>query len=263
MADENKIDFGEWKVPSSWDDITLKQFQEINRYYADKERKFDVRDVIDILTDKTMDEINQLPVDFLDIMFDKMSFLTEEPKADKPSNKIVIDNEEYQINVMEKLKTGEYVSVDAIMKGDRHDYASILAVLCRKKGEIYDSKFEAELFEERKKMFEEQPITKIIPLVGFFLNCLTLSVLPSQLYSQVEEAINLTRSNISSSTKIGAFRKRYLNWQVRKLEKLLKSNRNTSQTHSSSLLTSLKNKKWKMWKTSGKSKGGKQRKADN
>lgn len=158
---------------------------------------------------------------------EKLSFIEKEPEAKEPTNKIEISKETYQINFMEKLKTGEYVSVDNILKADSNDYASILAILCRKEGEIYDSKFEAELFEQRKKMFEEQPITKILPIIGFFLNLYILLVTPSRLFSKVEEELNHIQKSIKTSTEIGVFKKRSLNSQVKKLQKLLKSNKNT------------------------------------
>lgn len=224
---KDSYNFGEWNCPESWDDITLKQFQEINQYYADKDKRFDIREVIHILTNKTIDEVNSLPAEFLEIIMDKLSFVTTEPEQKEPTNKIEINGETYQINFMEKLKTGEYVSVDNIIKSDRNDYASILAILCRKDGEIYDSKFEAELFEERKKLFEEQPVTKILPIVSFFLNLYILSVIPSRLYSEVEEELNHIQKSIKTSTEIGVFKKRSLNSQVKKLRKLLRSNKNT------------------------------------
>lgn len=224
---KDSYNFGEWNCPESWDDITLKQFQEINQYYADKDKRFDIREVIHILANKSIDEVNSLPAEFLEVIMDKLSFVTTEPEQKEPTNKIEINGETYQINFMEKLKTGEYVSVDNIIKSDRNDYASILAILCRKDGEIYDSKFEAELFEERKKLFEEQPVTKILPIVSFFLNLYILSVIPSRLYSEVEEELNHIQKSIKTSTEIGVFKKRSLNSQVKKLRKLLRSSKNT------------------------------------
>lgn len=224
---KDSYNFGDWNIPTSWDDITLKKFQEINKYYSDKDKEFDVREIIHIMTDKTIDEVNELPAEFLQIIMEKLSFLQVEPEQQEPTNKIEINNEIYQINFMEKLKTGEYVSVDNILKTDKNDYASILAILCRKEGEIYDSKFEAELFEQRKKMFEEQPITKVLPIIGFFLNLYILLVTPSQLYSQVEEELNRIQKSIKTSTEIGVFKKHCLNWRMKKLKKLLRSNKNT------------------------------------
>ena len=224
---DNTIDYGSWTVPTDWSQITLKMFEDIERYYSDTDKKFDAREVLHIFTNKTVDEINALPLELTEILMNKLLFLQEKPKDVEPSNKVKIDGEEYVINVMEKLKTGEYISIDTIMKGDKYDYASILAVLCRKDGEVYDSKFEAELFEKRKEMFEKQPITKILPIIGFFLNLYVTLKIPSQLYLEVEAELNRIQKHIETSVKIGVFRKHYLKWRMRKLQKLLKSNRNT------------------------------------
>lgn len=66
MDNENVIDFGKWTVPTKWDDVTLEMFQKIEKYYSDKDKDFDVREVLDIFTDHTREEIDQLPIDFTD-----------------------------------------------------------------------------------------------------------------------------------------------------------------------------------------------------
>lgn len=226
MDNENVIDLGKWTVPSKWEDVTLKMFQKIEKYYSDKDKDFDVRDVLDIFTDHTRNEIDQLPINFTDKLLNELSFLKEQPKYGDASPKIEIDGEEYCINVMEKLKTGEYVAIDTILKSDPHDYISILAVICRKNGEIYDSKFEAEVFEDRQKLFAKQSIIKIMPLISFFLNLYILRMTHSQLYSEVEEGLNLMEQNIESSRANGdlsALSTRRLMKKLRKLRKSLKS----------------------------------------
>lgn len=226
MDNENVIDLGKWTVPSKWEDVTLEMFQKIEKYYSDKDKDFDVREVLDIFTDHTRDEIDQLPINFTEKLMNELSFLKEQPNYGDASPKIKIDGEEYCINVMEKLKTGEYVAIDTILKNDSHDYISILAVLCRKQGEVYDSKFEAEVFEERQKLFAKQPIMKIMPLISFFLSLYIVRMTHSQLYSEVEEGLNLIQQNIDNSENLGVFKRRSLNSQMKKLRKLLKSNKN-------------------------------------
>lgn len=226
MDNENVIDLGKWTVPNKWEDVTLKMFQKIEKYYSDKDKDFDVREVLDIFTDHTRDEIDQLPINFTDKLLNELSFLKEQPKYGDASPKIEIDGEEYCINVMEKLKTGEYVAIDTILKSDPHDYISILAVLCRKNGEIYDSKFEAEVFEDRQKLFAKQPIMKIMPLISFFINCYIVRKMHSLLYSEVEEGLNLMEQNIESSRANGdlsALSTRRLMKKLKKLRKSIKS----------------------------------------
>ena len=217
------IDLGSWKVPTSWDEVTLKQFQEIEAYYDGTDKQFDARDVLHIFCGRSIDEINELPMDFVESIMGHLMFLQTKPEERKSTNKIEIDGELYVINVMEKLKVGEYVAVDTVMKADKHNYAAILGILCRKQGEIYDSRFEAEVLNGRIAMFERQPITNILPLVGFFLELYMILATPTLLSSRIREAIDLTRKDIETSVKNGEASRRSMKSVMKKLRKLEQS----------------------------------------
>ena len=226
MDNDNVIDFGSWNCPTSWEEITLKQFQEIEKYYSNKDKDFDIREVLHIFTNKTEDEINALPITFTNELMNNLMFLKDKPKDYEPSNFIEIDGVRYGINVMEKLKTGEFVAIDTILKSDPHDYISIFAVLCRKDGEIYDSKFEAEEFDKRVELMGKQPAIKMLPLIAFFINCYIVRKMHSLLYSEVEEGLNLMEQNIESSRANGdlsALSTRRLMKKLKKLRKSIKS----------------------------------------
>lgn len=227
MADENIIDFGSIVTPKSWEDVTLKQFEELERYYANTEKQFDLREVLHIFTNKTIDEINEMPMEFVDRIMEEMSFLTEKFKEQEPSNKIEIDGVTYMVNTFEKMKTGEYVALDMALKNDKYDYSSMLAIICRKEGEKYDSRYESEDFEKRKLMFEGVSIVKVMPIVNFFLRLWFVRSRHSQLFSVVEEGLDHIQQNINSSQEIGVFRRLYLNWRMRNLRKSLESKKNT------------------------------------
>lgn len=218
----DSYNFGEIKVPTSWDEVTLLQFEKINEYYQDKEKTFNVVDVIDIFIDKDKDYIMSLPAEFLEIILDKLKFLSTEIETKEPTNKIEIDGETYQINFMEKLKAGEYIAVEMATKDNNFNYASVLAILCRKENEIFDSTFENEVLPNRVALFEKQPITKIIPLISFFMNCYILSVLPSQLSIQLKEGINQERKNIESLYESGQVSRRSMKSAMKTLKKLEK-----------------------------------------
>jgi len=226
MNDEKIIiDLGVWNLPKSWDDVTLAKFSNLQRIKGEGEAQ--IYDLLQALCDKSRDEVMQLPIEFVEKMLNRMDFIYTTPEVAAPTNKIEIDGETYMVNYLEKLKAGEYISFDTVIKSDQYNYAAMLAILCRKPDEIYDSKFEAEKFEDREKMFGNQPITKILPIINFFLNLYMVSEMPSHLYSQVEEAINLTRQDIENSPNLGRSRKFFLKWRVKKLQKLLKSSKNT------------------------------------
>lgn len=220
---ENIIDYGNWHCPSSWNELTLKQFQDIEEYYSDKEKKVDVREVLHLLTDHSIDEIGQLPIEFVNKLLERLIWLQEAPKWDEPTNKVEIDGEQYIVNVKEKLKTGEYIAVDTVLKSDKNNYAAILAILCRKEGEIFDSKFENEILQSRIELWEKQPITKIMPIMNFFLQCFLILRAPSQMSMEIQEAINLIRKDIETSVKNGEHSKHFMKSVMKKLKKLEKS----------------------------------------
>lgn len=224
MADENIIkDFGDITLPTSWDELTLKQYQEIERYYSEHEGDFKITDIIHIMTSKSVDEINSMPLEFLELISQKLSFMTTPMEKAIPSKEVEVNGERYSIHNDEKLKVGEYVAADTILKNDSHNYAALMAILCRKDGEIYDSKFENEVMMNRIRMWEEVPAVKVMGLISFFLTCYTISVTPTLLSSEVVEAINLTRKDIETSARNGEISRRCMKSAMKKLDKLEQS----------------------------------------
>jgi len=220
---ENIIDLGSITVPNSWEKVTLAQYEAIERLYEGKNENVDVRKIVHILIDKDEDYINALPIDFLEKIMGNLSFLQTKPSEEEPKNWIEIDGERYVIHTENKLKVGEYIASDTALKGDKHNYAAILAVLCRKDGEIYDSRFENEVLEDRIRLFENQPITKILPIIGFFLNLYVTLQMPTLLSSRIREAIDLTRKDIETSATNGVLSKRSMKSAMKRLKKLEQS----------------------------------------
>lgn len=221
-------DYGEWAVPTNWSEITLGQYATIRKFMSEKGiDKFDVRAVLHILTNHTEDEIDALPIDFAESILQHLTFITSDPEVAEPTNKIVIDGTTYQINFQEKMKLGEFVACDMAMKADKFDYPTILAILCRMEGEPYDAKFSNEVFDERRSMFERQPMVSCMPLIAFFLICWIICTKTSLKSSKeaLEEAINRTAQQLKNSKNLGLGKKLYLNWQVKRLQKLLRSSK--------------------------------------
>ena len=162
MTKRNKeviMNFGEWKIADKWEDVSLRQFTELMKLNDNGIK--DVRDVIAILSDHTKDEINLLPIDFIESMMARLTFLNKAPEVNN-SNEIEIDGEVYFVNVMEKLKFGEFVDVNSAIQSDALNYASFLAILCRKKDEQYNDDFIADKLEERIEMYNKNTKDDII-----------------------------------------------------------------------------------------------------
>lgn len=219
--DNNIVDFKSWTIPTSWDEMPLIMFQKLEKEKANEDMQ--IIDILHILADKTKDEVMELPSEFIDIMLSKLQFLTTPMPQQEPSYKIEIDGETYQINFMEKLRVGEFIAVEMATKNDEHNYANMLAILCRKEGEIYDSTFENEVLPSRIELFENQPVTKIMPLINFFLVRYILLQAPSQLSIKIKEGINQERENIQNLYKNGEVSKHIMKSAMKTLKKLEKT----------------------------------------
>lgn len=143
------VDLGKVTVPDCWEKVTLKQFSEICTLYESEDKN--TVDILSIFTGKSREELNSMPSDFVVQMLALLLFL-EKPIDVKPDNKIVIDKTLYTINYKEKLKFGEFCDAETALKDK--DYATLLAVLCRKEGEIYNDEFIANTLESRVAMFK-------------------------------------------------------------------------------------------------------------
>lgn len=211
------IDYGEIKCPISWDEVTTKQYIDISRLY--KEDKVpELIDMIPILINKDKDYVMSLPSEFLDKILEKLTFITKEPDV-KPINEIKIGKDTYVINYQEKLKVGEYLAADAAIKDDDKDIAKLLAILCRKQGEVYDTDFTTNVLNDRIKLFEEQPITKVLPLFFFMLALYTILQSPFILSSNIKESISHIRQNTESLAKDGEISKRTFKSVMKTLKK--------------------------------------------
>lgn len=107
---------------------------------------------------------------------------------------------------------------------------AILGILCRKENEQYDDEFIAHKLNKRIDMFNKQPMTKIQPLISFFLHLYLLSKTTTQpfLENQITQ-LNHILKHTEDSLKHTLGKRRYLNWQMIKLWKLKKSLKSISQ----------------------------------
>ena len=227
-------DFGKIKIPIKWGDVNLKQFEQIMRLTGGENKSVDVISLLSILTGKDEDYINSLPASFVETLMAHLIFLNDNPRTyDNTASQIKIGNDLYSIHFLEELRFGEYVEVNESIKNDPFDYSSILAILCRKDGEAFDEDYVANKFKIRKKMFQEQPVTEILPLIAFFFLFFLLSKANSQgCLTELESATNQLLLHTNSSVSNGDGERHSLNWQMKTTQKLKKLNKDMSQIFS-------------------------------
>lgn len=227
-------DFGSIKVPTKWEEVTLGQFEKIMKLTGGESKRVDVMSLLSILTGQDEDYINSLPASFVETLMAHLIFLNDNPRTyDHTASQIKIGGDFYSIHFLEELKFGEYVEVNESIKNDPLDYSSILAILCRKDGELFDEDYVANKFRKRKEMFQEQPVTEILPLIGFFLKLFLISRANSQgCLTELESATNQLLQHTSSSVSNGDGGKRSLSWRMRTTRKLKKLNKAMSRMFS-------------------------------
>lgn len=220
------MNFGKITVPTKWEEVTLKQFTELLTIY-DKENK-DILDIISMFTGRDKDELRKYPMDFINEILIHLQFMNT-PLNIQPSNWVEIDGKKYSVNYMEKLKFGEFVDVETIIKDNKYNYPAILGILCRMDGEVYDDDFIAEKLNDRVKMFEELDMPRAMRLINFFLKLSLRSIAYTQkslAIQQGKEQAELLAQSIRDSLKDGDLKKLdmiYAKTELRKLEKSLKS----------------------------------------
>lgn len=213
-------DYGNWNVPTCWDEVTLGQLSAI-----DKERALEdpslVR-IVAIMAGRDVSEVEQLPVEFVNMILSKMEFIREAPSIE-PSCRVEIGGEVYQVNPEEKLRFGEFVAVETLMKSDPSDIAMLLAIVCRKPGEVYTEEFENNELEARKRMFEGCCCLQCLSVMSFFLLSWHVQSQISRNYSLAkDQVLSLIQSNIESLRKPGLGKKFSTRLQIRDLKRLRK-----------------------------------------
>ena len=219
------MDFGKINIPTKWEDITLKQFQELMKIYEQEDK--DILDILALFSGRDKKELKQMPKEFIDTMLVHLQFMNTTLEVE-PNSSIEINGETYKINYTEKLKFGEFVDVEGLIKDDKYNYAALLGMLCRKDKEIYDDDFIADKLDDRIKMFEELSIDKALQLINFFLKLKLRSIAYTQKSLALQEGKELAESLVQSTrdlVKDGAgnmFDSIYVKRELKRLEKSLR-----------------------------------------
>lgn len=205
---ETVIDFGDIKVPTKWEEVTLQMLTDYltlshekeealkkdkleakkNKQEApnEKDEKYTLtdKDILRIFTNFDISKYDILPVELYESIMSNFAFLIEDMPVMKPSKELYYNDIHFVINTMESLKVKEYEDADMVLRNNPYDYKSLLAILCREcKGtktdhvtgitylinEDYDTEFANHIFDARREMFAKMPITDVMPLISFFL----------------------------------------------------------------------------------------------
>lgn len=260
---ETAYDFGSITVPTKWDEVTLQMLSDYLALSKEKEEalekdkaqatrdktempnekdeKYNItdKDLLKCFTNFDMDKYDILPVELYNSIMSNFSFVLEDMPQWKPSNHLSYNGMEFVVNDKESLKVLEWDDCESILRDNIYDYPSLLAVLCRKVtgtktdnvtglswevNEVYDYEFANKIFDARREMFAKMPITKAMPLIGFFLTKGLISTSLSQDYITIigRQLLSLVE-NLEDSARHMVFKKPSMIAAMIKLRKLKKS----------------------------------------
>lgn len=151
-------------VPTSWDDIPLNKYE---TFY--KSRPTDHRERVDLIAmvcDVDSDTLRQWPASAFNIIVQHVAFIFKDA-MDNPSPIVDVDGVNYVVAIEDELSLGAWVDAEAVQKDGIAVLSNVLAIVCRPVGEAYDDK----LNEQRAAMFGAMPASKLLGVLGFFLQC--------------------------------------------------------------------------------------------
>lgn len=177
-------------VPESYDDVLLGDYE---TYYRMKRETINER--IDYVAKVLKVEASQLlawPIDVYHHAATKLDFLNgDNPYT--PSPMMEHKGVTYLIDVQEKQSFGAWIDVEEAQKSGDAVLSTVLSILCRPAGEAYDS----EAAEERQKIFATLPLSKVLPVLGFFLQCSEILELNTRAYTDIGQALSLLPKSAS------------------------------------------------------------------
>lgn len=186
-----------FSIPESYDELPFIDYVAIyQNVEGDKDHAItDKVNTIATILKKDKDYIMGLPVEAVNLIFDKIDWLFQE-QAIKPSDSITIDGTRYTVtDAPEKMSLRQYIDAESESKNsDPNAYCRLMAIIVQ--GQDYDAKKTDELAEKIKK----EPSANVIPLVAYYVKKKALSNEITRLYSVVEEMEDFILTHIESST---------------------------------------------------------------
>ena len=170
-------------VPTSWDDVTVNQYQaltQINQDDYSNDLGYTTA-VLQVLCD--LDSMTSLPLKAISDLAPHIGFLSEQPISVKYQTLEYKGINYAWINSFNSITVGEAISIELPIDLEELtftlSYDVVLAVMLREEGK----KFDSSEFKKNRALFGGLPITEVIGQLLFFLNGGQTSTAHTKAYS--------------------------------------------------------------------------------
>ncbi|MFD2717896.1 hypothetical protein ACFST9_04170 [Hymenobacter monticola] len=200
-----KLNSTTYFLPESWQEVTLEQFQ---RYHAtQKDAKLGQLEkagkILNIFSEAPLTDVEEAGAELMFRLFERLNFLKEEVTSE-PVAHFLFNGATYYVNSLEKF--GELAAYDRVVghfKGDMIAASGyILAILCRKKGEVFTNDKNA-LTEQAKRFEKGLDAQTVMSLIAFFLSSAQESRTVSQFSLRAEAARQKLRELLAATSMSG------------------------------------------------------------
>lgn len=187
-------------VPDSWDDITLGFYETFSTKKPETTRERVA--LVAHICKTSPDVLLNWPAEVFNRVVGHIGFLFEDNPA--PHSPLVeVGGVNYVVPIEDELTLGAWVDLDDVQKKGENVLSNVLAIVCRPVGEEYDYKNN----EARAAMFAGLPVSKVLGVLAFFLQCKNVSEQRTAAYARVAAlADQLPRSIRPSQSPGGGIR---------------------------------------------------------
>lgn len=133
-------------IKSNWDEITWNEYEQIEQIIsADIPSDYKAVNLISILTNKSVDEIENLPIAQFQRLLPVLEFLKEQPKIHKHKFNYIVNGREYIFKgQLTDISTAQYIDYRNYMNDEEKDVVKLFSCFLIPKGHDYNDGYDVE-----------------------------------------------------------------------------------------------------------------------
>lgn len=190
----------EYNVPTSWDEVTLKQQVEVSKV-AKEQKHIKQIALVAGYTGIDIDVLKKTNIKELQPLFKHIEFVSQ-PINEEPIERFTHNGVEYSVTpTLLKSQFQDFISLENIVKEfEEREYEALpimIAILAKKDGESLDDYD----IMQRSKAFEDLSITTANRLKVFFYLLVNQSLVSSEGYSNLNKVVQKKISDSKSTVK--------------------------------------------------------------
>lgn len=133
-------------IKNNWDDITWKEYEQIEQILnTDIPSDYKAVHLVSVLTGKSVEELEVLPISQFQKLLPALEFLQTEPETHHHKFEYTVNGREYDFKgKIDELTTAQYIDYRAYMSEEDKDVIKLMSVFLIPKGHDYNDGYDME-----------------------------------------------------------------------------------------------------------------------